>query len=128
MSAFKKLSELKDSLPIENKPVKRKIVGNVRENLIVSDHAVERFLQRKLNDTKTGITDFKKYITDKVHELGVVGYYSQKYQQDYVALEHTGLFIKKGQVLTTFIAPEKMNMQLKEIYINLLKKGRKDVH
>lgn len=127
MSAFKSLSSIKDNLPEKAKPIKRIIKSNINESIFVSDHAVERFLQRELNNTITNVKDFKKYVADKVASSGVIGFYDPKLNQEYVAVERCGLFIKKGMVLTTFIAPENMNAPLTEIYIKLLQKGRVDV-
>lgn len=127
MSSLAALANIKDQLPTEAAKTEVVIKGNINSPIVLTDHAVERYYQRELNNTNSDIDTMRKHLTEKIKNEGVIGYYDPKLGQEYVAIVFQGLFIKKGSALTTYISVNELNRPLTEIYIKLRRKGEKVV-
>lgn len=123
--SFKNLdvSKIQISEP-KTKKIKNEYKGNVYYSIEITDHVLERFAQRWLNNASFNLSQIKEHLQQLIFEKGIIGF--TKGDQSFVALPTYGLFIIRNIKAVTFIGLNDINPYYRNIYIKLLNKGRVD--
>lgn len=107
----------------EPKPVKPQpeYKGNIQFTIKITDHVLERFCQRFLNNVQVNNDQIREDVQQLIYEKGIIGF--NKGSQSYVALPEYGLFLLRHNVAVTFIGLNDINLYYLNMYADLLNKG-----
>ena len=122
MMSFKNIDVSKIEIS-EPKPEKLQpeYKGNIQFTIKITDHVLERFCQRFLNNVQVNHAQIKQDVQQLIYDKGIQGF--AKGNQSFVALPDYGLFIIRENVAVTFIGLNNINLFYLNMYADLLNKG-----